>query len=237
MGDKKSKLSINDEPIKSMWQDSTRIEDAKSKLLDFYTSQQSSQAERLIGFVIALFALLTLAQGVDKSRLGTLFTHVSSITALVKIVPLSGCGWETMKFIILFAGVTLLFFFILRAIYRFAVFGKMFSAVQYVTTKDVKQWIVDFANDKNINLTEDANKADFIERSLWATLNAAARIALIDEDKNGKTKQKRVPFLPICWFITHDDPDPKFNCKENCGYLSLFLSSLFLAFLLILILW
>jgi hypothetical protein len=123
----------------SLWYDKN-IEEARRALLTYYTSLQSSQTTRLIGFVAGLFTLLQLTQ-VSKSL--TLHTMFSSFPIIINFPVIV---WEAIRFVTLFGGIFIIIFFILRAIFRFCIFGLLSSAVANLSEEDYDTVLKDIGN-------------------------------------------------------------------------------------------
>ncbi len=210
-------FKLTDDKIQALWKDNDGkdpLEDLKKSLFEHYTTLQNSQAIRLIGFVTGLFTLLGLAQASKVSKLSEIFANFPTIIVFGNSPQL----WDFLKVIFLFMGVSIIIFLILRAIFRFAVFGTLSSEAAYITTKDARQVVVDYAKD------EDDLKA-YRNRAMWVIEIAASRLS----------HESKVLWLPITWFISFSDP--KYPCNKNVGHFVVFASSLVVAFLLILFLW
>jgi hypothetical protein len=95
------------------------FEDGKKTLIEFYSEMQSALGTRLIGFVVGLFALLQLVQFSKSARLGEIFP-------IFKNWQDFGSQW---KFIFLFIGVLILMVYIVRTIFRYAVYGRFMIKV------------------------------------------------------------------------------------------------------------
>lgn len=109
------------------------ISEAKKTVLSYYTSLQTAQVTRFIGFVAGLFTLLQLTQIPDNLSLDRFFSTLFPTAVLPEI-------WiEIFKFKALFFGTLLITFFILRAIFRFCIFGFLGSYVTNVEKTDIEK--------------------------------------------------------------------------------------------------
>lgn len=100
----------------------------RSALLRYYTDQQVSQSARLIGFTLALFTLFQIVQSSRTDRFSYIFP------ALINI-DVSPC----LKFLFFFCLVWVLFIFLIRAIFRFSVFGLASGHAIFVTDSEVQK--------------------------------------------------------------------------------------------------
>jgi hypothetical protein len=111
-----------------------QIAEARKALQNYYTDQQNQQGTRLIGFVIGLFTLLQLTQTSKNSPLSGVFPNFPKIIN-VTLCPLLS---DSLKVVFLFVGTAFIIFFILRTIFRYALYGTMASYIMTVNNYDIK---------------------------------------------------------------------------------------------------
>ena len=95
-------------------------EKTRSELLRYYTSQQTSQGARLIGFAIVLFTLTQLVQRSHEQPLSSVF---SNLPLLLNLSEIGLILVEMFKFGVLLFSIAILIFWVIRTIFRFAVFA------------------------------------------------------------------------------------------------------------------
>lgn len=94
-----------------------RFDESKNALLRYFSDLQMSQVARLIGFIVALFTLLQTAQ--NSNPLSKVFP--------IFLVSINLLSLESLKILFLFLIAFLLMLFVVRAVIRFAIFGKLSS--------------------------------------------------------------------------------------------------------------
>ena len=192
------------------------FEKAKHSLLSHHTAQQNSQATRLIGFVAGLFVLLQLTQTSKLYELTNVFPNFPTIIVFGDSPVL----WDFLKVVFLFMGTWAILFFILRAIFRYAVFGKIAFSAMWVTMDDAKVFVRDYTR------KEKKNPVEFEFREIWV-LNQAASKKVYHE--------KIYLILPAKWFLKFASPECP--SREIIGYLFIGAVAFILAFKLLLFLW
>ena len=95
-----------------------QFREAKSALIHHYASNRASHGVHLIGFTAGLFTLIQIVQNSESQPLSGIFKNVSVIFS--GIPPIIG---EFFKLMVFFVGIWVLLFFIIRTIFRFAVFA------------------------------------------------------------------------------------------------------------------
>jgi hypothetical protein len=116
-------------------EDSNQFNETKSALLRHYTSNQTSQGARLIGFTVALFTLLQTVQHSRQEPLSRIFSNIDAF--LPQVAP----GFAaSLKFLLFFCSVLALFFFIFHAIFRFIVFAYFSDSVIRVKQSEISLW-------------------------------------------------------------------------------------------------
>jgi hypothetical protein len=109
-----------------------QISEARKQLQTYYSDQQNQQMTRLIGFVIGLFTLLQLAQESRNLALSSVFPNVTIFN-----MPKYAIYWDPLKVVFLFLGVSLILYFILRTIFRYALYGNMACWVMNINYVDI----------------------------------------------------------------------------------------------------
>jgi len=111
---------------------------AKNGILKHYTDEQGSSSTRLIGFFAALFALSQGLQRVQDNK--AISQSFPRIDAKLYQLSLSNPAFlEMLKFTFLFATLFVLLTFVFRAIFRFAIYGLMASAVLAVNRNEIRE--------------------------------------------------------------------------------------------------
>jgi hypothetical protein len=215
-GSQKKEEKSFDQQIDDLWKGKDdKIEDTKQALLNHYTAQQNGQVTRLVGFVIGLFTLLQLAQGLVDKAFNKIFSAFPSLIQFP--MPWEG---DVLKTLFLFFGTWIILYFILRSISRFAVFGKMVSYAMWVTKEGAKDIVSVYAKKWNVKPME------FENRRIWV-LNEAVSEKVYHEPIYWKLRAR--------WFLRFDMPECP-SC-ERVGYYLTFGFAFLLAFLLLLFLW
>jgi hypothetical protein len=111
--------------------------EAKNALLSDYSSRQTDQVARLIGFSVALFTLLEAVRGSRQQPLSGAFSTISSAIPNV----FAGISWlaELVKLILLFASIWGLIFLIVRAVIRFSLFSHYVTNIISVKQEDIRK--------------------------------------------------------------------------------------------------
>jgi hypothetical protein len=109
----------------------------KNSLLSYYNSQLTAQSARLIGFSVALFTLLELAQNSSNLHLSNILSNASHCSLLTPL------GTDLFRFVFLFTGTVFIVALIVRTLGRFSVFAQISEEVLKVTldsaTKKMKE--------------------------------------------------------------------------------------------------
>lgn len=158
--------------------------DALNTEIEYYTSQMSSQAERLIGFAIILFTIVQAIQYSRQNSLSTIFPDVSGwfqsqwLSSNIVFQSLARVhALELFQFFFLFAIIVVLLVFIFRTIFRYTIFGYSLAYARLVTLEDT--------------ISSDGS-----------TLFDAIRLCTLDKLR----KAKRKSFLfPSEWFFEAED--------------------------------
>jgi hypothetical protein len=190
-----------------------KIEEARKTLLTHYNSVQTSQVTRLIGFVAGLFTLLQLTQ---VSRTSTLSTMFSSFQTNIIIPPLL---WDGFRFAILYIGTLIITFFILRAIFRFCIFGFISSAILNMSKGYFDEHIEKIEIDKE-------------KIALIQTMNILAVMSVLDA-------KRRVYYLfPAKYFLHFDMKEVEgYKTPKYWGTFCILILALVISTLIIVILW
>jgi len=102
----------------------------KNALLRYFTNQQISQATRLIGFGVVLFALLQTVQHSCQEPLASIFSTMAKIIMPSEVwMPLA----EVLKFHLLLILIVILLTYIIRTIIRFSLFSYLAEYLMEVT--------------------------------------------------------------------------------------------------------
>lgn len=109
----------------------------KNALLSYYNSQLTAQSARLIGFSVALFTLLELAQNSSNLRLSNILSSASHCSLLTPL------GTDLFRFGFLFVATVFIVAMIVRTLGRFSVFAQISEELLKVTldsaTKKMKK--------------------------------------------------------------------------------------------------
>jgi hypothetical protein len=102
--------------------------ETKDALLRYYSSKQSSQAARLVGFGVALFTLLQVVQQSKDKPLSDIFINTDiffseflQTIGLSEVFSSIGAG---AKFFLFLASLVIIMTFLVRTFFRFAVFAQ-----------------------------------------------------------------------------------------------------------------
>jgi len=95
------------------------FEEARNTLLSHYSDSQTSQGARLIGFAVALFTLIQTVQSSGSNLLSTIFPTGLVMAGFEILTPYANGA----KAILLFAGILVLMTYIVRTMFRFAVYS------------------------------------------------------------------------------------------------------------------
>jgi len=175
--------------------------------LSYYTSLQTAQVTRLIGFVAGLFTLLQLTQIPDNLGLERFFPTLFPTEVLPDI-------WiEIFKFKALFFGTLLITFFILRAIFRFCVFGYLGSYITNVEKADIEK----------IYKADKEEKAR--ERPILVIKRATSQ-RFINDDR------RAYGIFKANWFFTYED-----KSSDKLGTVIQFFLAFVITLSLFMILW
>ena len=165
----------------------SQFREAKSALLHYYSSNRDSHGVRLIGFTAGLFTLIQIVQNSKKEPLSGIFTKTSVI--LGGIPP---SYTEAFKLLVFFAGNGLLLFFIIRSIFRFAVFG----------------YLSEFT--LAVNSDETFERAEAIHMAIHK----------IVEKKIVSTKKKLYGVFPLRWFVSTGKDSEHWKGYSLCVFLA-----------------
>jgi hypothetical protein len=144
----------------------------KNSLLSFYQNIASAQAVRLIGFTAGVFTLIGATQISPKQHLSEVFSE-AVISPLIGGISLAISS--NIKFLIFFGSICILFFFIFRAIFRYASYSYLASALTHLS-------IVETEKAEGNSLHEQINNALF---------------------EHVKKYPRRVFKIPIFYFISY----------------------------------
>jgi hypothetical protein len=128
--------------------------------------------------------------------------------------------WDFLKGVFLLAATTIILYFILRSIFRFAVYSGYSSDILHVTEDDAKKVAQDYAEKRKKPIAE----------------YESLELLTLHEATSREVYSKKIYWVfPANLFFTSGDP----TCPshESRGIGILFLISLGLAFLLLLFLW
>jgi hypothetical protein len=197
----------------------TQISEARKQLQTYYSDQQNQQMTRLLGFVVGLFTLLQVTQSSKSSPLSSVFPHFPSASIKARYAPfwlrigwLSPAeNWDFLKVVFLFLGVSLILYFILRTIFRYALYGNMASWVMNIKYDNVMEY-----KDKG-----GCNEMYALNHALSEKIYDDANIFWI---------------FPANWFFKVDE-DTKYPSREKCGYAVCMFISIVTSLLLLLFLW
>jgi hypothetical protein len=152
-----------------------RVDKIKSDLLSYYSSQQISQGARLVGFAVGTFTLLQVV--LHQNHISEIFPDARLILTSNEFLVSDGF-W---KVFILALGTFMLLVWLIRAIFRFAVFSCLANWTKLVYHKKVQEYI--------------SSSKD--ELSIHAAVMGCARIKY-SEEKNHKHLYW---LLPSAWFF------------------------------------
>jgi hypothetical protein len=183
-----------------------QISEARKQLQTYYSDQQNQQMTRLIGFIIGLFTLLQLTQSSKSSPLSSVFPHFPRV-----IEATYGPFWDFLKVVFLFLGVSLILYFILRTIFRYALYGNMASWVMNIKYDEVMEH-----KDKG-----GCNEMYAVNHALSEKIYRDTHIFWI---------------FPANWFFKVDE-DTEYPSREKCGYAVCMFISMVTSLLLLLFLW
>lgn len=118
--------------------------EAKNSLIRFYTSQQTSQSARLIGFTIALFTLLQTVQNSEREPLSGIFSelarHIGAIVSelgISEILVMHAWIGELSKLILVFIAIAGLMTWLIRTLFRFLVWAYFAQFVRNVSFGEI----------------------------------------------------------------------------------------------------
>jgi hypothetical protein len=212
---KREEIILNQQ-INNLWKDKDdKIESAKQALLKHYTDEQNGQITRLLGFAVGLFTLLQLAQSLGDKAFNQIFICFPSLIQFTQ--PWEG---DVLKTLFLFLGTWVILYFILRSIFRFAVFGLFTSYVMWVTIVEARETV------RSHVLKNHKKPATYEHRELWVVNQATSKF-VYDRSVYHSVKAK--------WFFSTGYP----NCpdRKNTGYFFSLSVAFVIAFLLLLFLW
>ena len=213
-----------DREMNELWNGhDAEIEKAKRALLSHYAAQQNSQGTRLIGFVAGLFALWTLTSNVPGLNQVFGLPRIPLITDWVlSLPPWAVDSVDLVKVAILFFGTSIILFYILRTIFRHSVFGLLSVQAMWVTRNEVIETVRAIAKSKN------KKPLEYEHRELFMINFTCARIIY----QNNKLIYWKIP---VRWFFPITYPECP-SCVKT-GYFFLAVVALFIAFLLLVLLW
>ena len=144
--------------------------EAKNSLIRFYTSQQTSQSARLIGFAIALFTLLQTVQNSEREPLSGIFSelarHIGAIfsgSGISEIlVTYAGIG-ELSRFFLVFTAICGLMIWLIRTLFRFLVWTYYAQCVRNVSWAEIDrtQTIHQGVHSATFELVKKGNKKGY----------------------------------------------------------------------------
>ena len=146
----------------------SQFSEDRDVLLRYYSEIQSSQSARLIGFSVALFTLLQMVQLSGQGTFSKIFPFVSMSVPSWLITILN-----FVVFLIFLGTVFLLNLYIIRSIFRYAVYGLLISQLMYVS-----QTVAKPQKDESF-------------------LRVISKIAVERIEK-----RKLYTFIPLIWFIS-----------------------------------
>jgi hypothetical protein len=111
--------------------------EAKNALLSDYSSRQTDQVARLIGFSVALFTLLEAIRGSQQQRLSGVFSPI--LSSIPNFFASIGLLAEWVKLVLLFASIWGLIFLIVRAVIRFSLFAHYVTNIITVKQEDIRK--------------------------------------------------------------------------------------------------
>lgn len=114
--------------------ESNAFNNAKNSLLRYYSSQQTSQGTRLIGFTVGLFTLLQTVQYAQEVSLSKVFPDLTECIRIIEV-----CAWlgESVKFSLLFLAIFILLTWTVRTIFRFLVYAYFAERLMKVTQEGI----------------------------------------------------------------------------------------------------
>ncbi len=191
------------------------VREAKNSLIKYYSDQQGSQSTRLVGFAVGLFTLLGLAQVSFDKGLREVYSNFQGFVVFTDIPWF----WDFCKVVFLLFSTWLILFFIVRSIFRYAMFGYMSTILMNLPRDVAEQIIVENAKKEEVPV--------FIDRQQWA-FNVATMRALYKDVHLFWIFRAR-------WFFTSGD----IACPscENKGHLLSGAVAFAFAVLLLLFLW
>jgi hypothetical protein len=143
--------------------------DALNTEIEHYTSQMSSQAERLIGFAVLLFTIVQATQYSRQNSLSTIFPDVSGWFQSQGLQ--SSIVFEWFGVVFLFASIFVLLVFAFRTIFRFTIIGYLLTYVQLVSLEDAVSCKIPTVHDAIRHCTVDklkkAKRKSFLFPSGW----------------------------------------------------------------------
>jgi hypothetical protein len=186
---------------------------AQETLLGYYGDLQSSQGTRLIGFAVGLFALLQIAQYPEGSshafnKYLAFNLNLSSIFAGFKVA-------------VLFGGCLIILYFILRAIFRYSLFGYLPSKIITARKEEAELVLAEWKGRADLKGKEPTSSA------LYA-LNTSIFRKVHDENTVFRIKSR--------YFYSVLDPNQQYQGNERAGkvillFLAVVLSGVLIAFL------
>jgi hypothetical protein len=108
----------------------------KNALLSHYQNIASAQTVRLIGFTAGIFTLIGAIQLTPEQHLGEFFSN-ACILPLKEGIPSSISS--SINFLFLSVSISILFFFVFRAIFRYAAYSNLTDALIYVTIEETEK--------------------------------------------------------------------------------------------------
>jgi len=194
----------------------TEFNETKNALLRYYTSQQTSQGARLIGFTLALFTLIQTVQNSKQQPLSNIFSDLANtlteFAQTCEIFEVLSSIIVTISFPLFFLSIFILLFFIFRTIFRFSIFA-FFS-----------DYLI------KIKSCEISKTTKPIHHAIHETIS----------DKWEKESKRVYLFFKLIWFINRDSKTSKQDRKTSrqhwigfilCGIFAFLLSLILMLFL------
>ncbi len=185
---------------------------AKNALVRYYTSKETIQGARLIGFTVALFTLLQTFQNSRNEPLSSIFFELTSqLDAFFLEYGLSELFgpyawlWEPFKLLVLFVSILLLITMLIRTILRLAVYASYAQHTLLITQNEIEKIM---------------------------PIHGAIDLAVYNSIK--KRARKLYRLFPIMWFIYAEGEEARGQLRKG-WYRSLiiaFISSVILTLLI-----
>jgi len=181
--------------------DLNQFRETKNALLRYYASSRDSQGVHLIGFVAGLFTLIQTVQHSRQEPLSGIFSDVGAILfelsrahrVLEIVSSLVATSWQVLKFPIFIFSIIFLLFFIIRAIFRFALFAHLSEYLIRLKPSEISE------------RTEPIH--DVIHTAVV--------------DNIDKAKQKVFWVFPLIWFISRGNGNQYWKGQVMCLLLAI----------------